>query len=95
MSRGALKKRTFNYKLEIVDRPQIGRFSEKRGAYDDIMDKLITLESHKALMLDFKEFVGKAESMSSALYAAARRKKISIGVLKSDEHVTVWRKVQV
>lgn len=90
-----MKKGVKAYKYEVVDRPEHFGRGQKNSVYSDIIDKLQTLEPHKALRLDFKQFVNKCSSMQSALYRTARARKINICVLVGEEAVTVWRKVQV
>lgn len=94
MKKRELVKPRFNFTHEIIDIPT-GRRHQKTALYEEVIDKLLTLDSHQAMKLNWKDFVGKAESLPPALYIAAKKKKVAVSVMLNDEHVTVWRKVSV
>ena len=83
-------------KCEILNEiPISSERHKRRGYYDEVIDHLLTLESHQALKVEFKSFVKIAASMSQGLRLAAKRKKITISTMPSEDHVTIWRTVKV
>ena len=83
------------FKTTVIDIPIVSRNRERRRFYDDVISKLITLESHKALRVEYKELVAKAQSAANGLRMAAKRKKITISTYPNEDHLAIWRIVNV
>lgn len=83
------------FKTSIVDIPKVSRHRERRRFYDEVIDKLLTLESHKALRVEYKELCNRAQSAAQGLRSAARRKRITIATYPNEDHLDIWRIVNV
>ena len=83
-------------KFEVLDeQPLTTARAGRHVYYDEVIDHLLTLETHQAMKVHFKDFVKTAQAMQNGLRCSAKRKKIQICSQTAEDHVTVWRVVEV
>ena len=83
-------------KFEVLDEIPLSNYrSYRHKYYDEIIDHLLTLETHQAMKVEYNDFVKNASSLYVGLRLAAKRKKIDVCSMRQEDHITIWRTVTV
>lgn len=88
------RRRRTPVKFEIVEKPTFWR-SIRESKYKEIIDALVTIEPHSAVKVFFKDFTDSPRTVSASLRKLAEVRKMKVSIMEQDDHVTVWRKVQI